>query len=192
MEGRVELRNFLCTDTSVLSEQTECLTVSVKSTQVPHVFENGVEMAILGGCGEENTSIAPLNGVFLAGSFVVGSRLNLLDVTHSPWLEKIPCQINLLRSSSNFRLWGTNRLLRDWFWLGSGSHLFIYFIFSWNIWVFSRAFLLGKVTSSHGWHGALSDSKGALSGNKHLNTARVGRLEAFRDHIFANYIYYIP
>ena len=107
------MRNFLSTDTCILCEQTEGLAVGVKSKQVLHVFENVVEMAILGSSGEENTSIAPFNCVFFAGSLIVRCRFNHLNITHSERLEKITCQIKLLRGSSNWlRYW-----LWNWFWL---------------------------------------------------------------------------
>ena len=90
LKSLIELSHFLGTDTSVLSEHTEGLAVRVKSTQVLHVFEHVVEMAILGCSGEKNASIAPLNCIFLARSFIVWSRLNLFDITDSEGLEKIP------------------------------------------------------------------------------------------------------
>ena len=89
LKSTVKLCNFFGTDSCVLSEHTEGLAVRVKSTQVLHVFEHVVEMAILGCSGEKNASIAPFNCIFLAWSFIVWSRLNLLDITDSEGLEKI-------------------------------------------------------------------------------------------------------
>ena len=53
-----------------------------------HVFVNIVKGALLGSSGEENGSVSAWDGVFLRRGLVIGSRLDLLNVTKRKWLVK--------------------------------------------------------------------------------------------------------
>jgi hypothetical protein len=59
----------------------EAFAVSVDFAKEFHVFEHTVKGTVLGGSGEEDGCIAAWDGVLLRGGLVVGSRLNLLDIT---------------------------------------------------------------------------------------------------------------
>jgi hypothetical protein len=59
----------------------EAFAVSVDLAKEFHVFEHTVKGTVLGGSGEEDGCIAAWDGVLLGRGLVVGSRLNLLDIT---------------------------------------------------------------------------------------------------------------
>ncbi len=77
----VEGADLLAADTCVLGEHLEALAVGVDLAKEFHVFEHTVKGAVLGGSGEKDGCIAAWDGVLLGGGLVVGSRLNLLDIT---------------------------------------------------------------------------------------------------------------
>jgi len=63
-EGLIEKPDFLLANTSVFGEQSEGLTVSVQLRKVHHVLVDIVESALLGGCGEKDTSVSAFDCVF--------------------------------------------------------------------------------------------------------------------------------
>lgn len=77
----VEGADLLATDTGILGEHLETFAVSVDLSKEFHVFEDVVKGTVLGGGGEKDGCVAAWNGVLLRGGLVVGSRLNLLDIT---------------------------------------------------------------------------------------------------------------
>jgi hypothetical protein len=86
LKASIEGADLLHTNTGILSEQLEALTVSVELTEELHVFVNIVESSLLRSSCEENSSVSAWDGVFLRGGLVVGSRLDLLDITKREWL----------------------------------------------------------------------------------------------------------
>jgi hypothetical protein len=77
----VEGADLLATDTGILCELLEAFTVGVELSNEFHVFEYIVKSSLLGGGCEEDGCIAAWDGILLGGGLVVGSRLNLLDIT---------------------------------------------------------------------------------------------------------------
>ena len=96
----VEGADLLATDTGILCELLEAFTVCVELSNEFHVFEYIVKSSLLGGGCEEDGCIAPWDGILLGRGLVIRSRLNLLNVTESEWLEvrsiKSGCGIILL------------------------------------------------------------------------------------------------
>lgn len=79
--------DFLNTNTLVLGEQTELLTMGVKFSKILDIFIDFVESTVCGGMSEENTSISALDGIFIARRHVIWSGVNFLDVSDSEWSE---------------------------------------------------------------------------------------------------------
>jgi uncharacterized protein YhhL (DUF1145 family) len=59
----------------------EALRVFVKLVQEFHVFVHIIEGSVLRSSCEENGGVSAWDGVFLGRRLVVGSRLNLLDIS---------------------------------------------------------------------------------------------------------------
>jgi len=87
-EGLVELIDFFGSDATILGEETEGIAVTVQFMKVLRVFVHSEEGIVLGGSGEQNARVAALNGIFLRGWLVVGSRLDLTDVSKVKRLEQ--------------------------------------------------------------------------------------------------------
>jgi hypothetical protein len=96
----VEGADLLATDTGILCELLEAFTVGIELSNEFHVFEYIVKSSLLGGSCEEDGCIAAWDGILLGRGLVIRSRLNLLNVTESEWLEvrsiKSGCGIILL------------------------------------------------------------------------------------------------
>jgi hypothetical protein len=58
----------------------------VQLAQEFHVFVHIVESAFLRSSSKENCCVSAWDGVLLGRGLVVGSRLNLLDITKREWL----------------------------------------------------------------------------------------------------------
>jgi len=80
-EGLVELLDFFASNASILGEETERIAVAVELLKVLQVLVHSEKGFVLGCSGEQNASVAALNGIFHRGGLVVGSRLNLTDVS---------------------------------------------------------------------------------------------------------------
>ena len=64
-EGLVEQSDFFGTDTAILSEETERLTMTVEFLQVHHVFVYIKERVFLRSSGEEDACVATFDRIFL-------------------------------------------------------------------------------------------------------------------------------
>jgi len=85
----VQKFDFLSADTLVLGEHTEVLAVGVQLAKVNHILKHVVKGSLLGGGNEKNAGVSAFDGVFLAGGFVIGGRVDFLDVSEGEGLEKV-------------------------------------------------------------------------------------------------------
>jgi hypothetical protein len=79
----------------------------IELTQEFHVFVHIIESAFLRCSSKENCCVSAWDGVLLGRGLVVGSRLNLLDITKREWLvesfvESWKCLNIAVRSSRLF------------------------------------------------------------------------------------------
>ena len=116
-ESLVQLGDFSTTDSTVLGEETELLTVPVQLADVLEILVHAKEVTILRGSGEEDAGVTSLDSVLLRGWLVVGGRVNLADITHGESLEERSVQVEVLFSGGS---WGSLDGLRLGSWHLSG------------------------------------------------------------------------
>ena len=95
-ESLVQLGDFGTTNSAVLGEETELLTVPVQLADVLEILVHAKEVTILRGSGEEDAGVTSLDSVLLGGWLVVGGRVNLADITHGESLEERSVQVEVL------------------------------------------------------------------------------------------------